>query len=288
MQMQRKCPPVLVLVLVLVSMSASGWQAPELVAGSKPDDWMKASEGVIGLQRGEVTPSELAPPASDAKAPARAESATSRPPAEGSRRERMQRRYGLTVRPHRGWQPDRSVGRSLPFHHPGIDSVDEDLVREEMLEVFTGIDVMDTYLSLLRIFNIKLYVRELVGEDAFYTLQINPEAHLAIVLTDGKKNAAAVLLMRESEEHQGVFFLDDPQLAIEEIGWGIEAFFKNSRPRLVFASLTGVLPDERPFTPAYSIRLGEIPVETGARFHHYQPHQVSERRRLNMDGWFLR
>ena len=94
--------------------------------------------------------------------------------------------------------------------------------------------------------------------------------------------------MRESDEHQGVFFLDDPPLAIGAIGREIEAFFKNTRPRLVFLSLTGVLPDERPFTPAYSIRLGEIPVETGVRFHHYQPHQVFERRQLNMDGWFLR
>ena len=262
-------------VLVLLSMSASGWQAPELVAGSKPDDWMKASEGVIGPQRGEVTPSERVTPASDANVP-------------GSWRERMQRRYGLTARPHRGWQPSDSVGRSFPFHHPGIDSVDMDLVREEMLMASTGIDVLDTYLLTLRIFNIKLYVREPIGEDAFYTLPINPEAHLAVVLTDGKRNTAVALLMRESDEQEGVFFLDDPQLAIEEIGREIEAFFKNARPHLVFVSLTGVLPDERPFTPAYSIRLGEIPVETGARFHHYQPHQVFERRQLNMDSWFLR
>ena len=39
--MRMKC----LLVLVLLSMSASGWQAPALVSGSKPDDWLNAAEG---------------------------------------------------------------------------------------------------------------------------------------------------------------------------------------------------------------------------------------------------
>ena len=90
---------LVLLVLVPLSMSASGWQAPELAARSKPHDWMKASESVIGLQRGETN---------------------------------------------------------------------------------------------------------------------SPDAHLSVVLTDGKKERTATFVMRESDEHQGVFFLDDPPLAIVE------------------------------------------------------------------------
>ena len=280
---------LLVLASLLVSVAARG-QNPETVSWLNADNWRTESEEIIGLERGEIQPSELPATVSDAEAPAKGE-----PAAEGGGfwRERIQRRYGLTARPHRGWWPSQSVGRSVPFYHPGIDGVDQHLVREEMLQVFTGIDRADTYLSLLRIFNIKLYARELVRENEFFALPINAEGHLAVVLTDGEKRSAASFLMRESDEHQGVFFLDNPQLAMQKLGQGLGELgrgelFQNSRPRLVFESLTGVLPRERPFTPAYSIRLGEIPVETGTRFHHYQPHERSKRRRLNMHGWFLR
>ena len=265
---------VAALSVSLVAVAEQGWQGPELDGQSRAKDWLAGAEDVIGVRSGPKR-AELGTPRGDAP--------QAEPPADGNPWERQQRRYGLVTRPHRGmgsWW----AGRSLPFQHPGMDGLDMALVREEFLKVATGIEVLDTYLALLRLLNIKLYVG-----DWDYTLETKPEAHLTVLLAAGEKRAAATFLMRESEEQKGVYFLDDPQSALEEIGWRIEAFFKNTRPRLVFFSLTDAVPHERPFTPPYSIRVADIPVETGTRFHHYHPENAdSERRRLNMEGWFVR
>ena len=277
------CIKVLVaFILGWLAVPAGAWRVaqPSSGSGATASEWASMSEEVIEeVKRVAPTPE-----------PGTLDDAASSLPGEGVEEPRpswdvrRQSRYAAATRPHRGWIPSRSVGRSLPFHHPGIDSVSSGLVREEVVKVVTGIDVVDTYMALLRIFNIKLYVRE-----RDYTLPTNPVAHLHVALTDGDERFGASFVMRESDDEEGVFYLDDPEEAMREIGWVIEAFFKKSRPQLVFLRLDGVLPKRRPFTPAYSIRLADIPVETGARFHHYPPENPDvDGRRINMDGWFLR
>lgn len=276
------CIKVLAFILGWLAVPAGAWQVAEPSSGSgaTASEWASMSEEVVEVKPVAPTPEH-----------GTLDDAASSQPGEGIEEPRpswdveRQSQYALATRPHRGWIPSRSVGRSLPFHHPGIDGVDLDLVREEFVKVFTGIDVVDTYMSLLRIFNIKLYVRELD-----YTLPTNPVAHLRVVLTDGDERVGASFVMRESDDEEGVFYFDDPEEVMREIGWIIKASFPDSRPQLVFLRLDGVLAKRRPFTPAYSIRLADIPVETGARFHHYHPENahLKAARPTNMDEWFLR
>lgn len=276
------CIKVLVaFILGWLAVPAGAWQVAEPSSGSgaTASEWASMSEEVVEVK-----------PVAPMPEPGTLDDAASSQPGGGIEEPRpswdveRQSQYALATRPHRGWIPSDSVGMSLPFHHPGIDGVDLGLVREEFVKVFTGIDVVDTYMSLLRIFNIKLYVRE-----PDYTLPTNPVAHLHVALTDGDERFGASFVMRESDDEEGVFYFDDPEEVMREIGWIIKASFPDSRPQLVFLRLDGVLAKRRPFTPAYSIRLADTPVETGARFHHYpRGNPDVEGRRINMDGWFLR